>query len=44
MLSPNRTSPEPGSVTPNASTADLIEEIARGNGVVLVDEEVRENE
>jgi 3,4-dihydroxy 2-butanone 4-phosphate synthase/GTP cyclohydrolase II len=44
MLSPTRSTPGSGSATPIASTAQIIEEIGRGNLVVLVDDEDRENE
>ena len=44
MLSPTRSTPGFGSATPIASTAQIIEEIGRGNLVVLVDDEDRENE
>jgi len=44
MLSPSRSTPAPGSVTPIASTVEIIQEIGRGNLVVLVDDEDRENE
>jgi len=44
MLSPTRSTPGFGSATPTASTAQIIEEIGRGNLVVLVDDEDRENE
>src|SRR6266566_6088079 len=44
MLSPTRSTPGFGSATPIASTARIIEEIGRGNLVVLVDDEDRENE
>src|SRR5260221_9446613 len=44
MLSPTRSTPGFGSATPIASTAQIIEEIGRGNIVVLVDDEDRENE
>jgi 3,4-dihydroxy 2-butanone 4-phosphate synthase/GTP cyclohydrolase II len=44
MLTPTRSTPGSGSATPIASTARIIEEIGRGNLVVLVDDEDRENE
>jgi len=44
MLLRPRSTPGFGSATPIASTAQIIEEIGRGNLVVLVDDEDRENE
>lgn len=46
MLSPTRFTPEPEpeSTSSIAQTIEIIEEIARGNLVVLVDDEDRENE
>src|SRR5207253_10420184 len=44
MLSPNRSLSEPVTASPIASTAEIIAEIGRGNVVVLVDDEDRENE
>jgi 3,4-dihydroxy 2-butanone 4-phosphate synthase/GTP cyclohydrolase II len=44
MLSPDRSTLEPAQTAPIASTAEIIREIGRGNVVVLVDDEDRENE
>jgi 3,4-dihydroxy 2-butanone 4-phosphate synthase/GTP cyclohydrolase II len=44
MLAPKRSTIRPESDTPIASTAEIIEEFGRGNLVVLVDDEDRENE
>jgi len=44
MLSAARSTPEPESAAPVAPTAEIIGEIGRGNLVVLVDDEDRENE
>jgi len=44
MLSATRKMPEPGLTAPIAATAEIIEEVRRGNLVVLVDDEDRENE
>jgi 3,4-dihydroxy 2-butanone 4-phosphate synthase/GTP cyclohydrolase II len=44
MLSATRATSESGSAMPIASTAEIIEQIGRGNLVVLVDDEDRENE
>src|SRR5215469_16136772 len=44
MLSPNLSASESIAASPIASTAEIIQEIGRGNVVVLVDDEDRENE
>src|SRR5580700_5318915 len=44
MLSATRSTMEPDSADPLAPTAEIISEIRRGNLVVLVDDEDRENE
>jgi 3,4-dihydroxy 2-butanone 4-phosphate synthase/GTP cyclohydrolase II len=44
MLSATRSTMEPDSADPLAPTAEIISEIRRGNRVVLVDDEDRENE
>src|SRR5690348_16118076 len=44
MLSPNLSTSDAITASPIASTAEIIREIGRGNVVVLVDDEDRENE
>ncbi|HEX4597719.1 MAG TPA: bifunctional 3,4-dihydroxy-2-butanone-4-phosphate synthase/GTP cyclohydrolase II [Burkholderiaceae bacterium] len=44
MLSANRSTLEPAAGAPIASAAEIVEEIRRGQVVVLVDDEDRENE
>jgi len=44
MLAPTRSTFRPESAAPIASTVEIIEEFRRGNLVVLVDDEDRENE
>jgi 3,4-dihydroxy 2-butanone 4-phosphate synthase/GTP cyclohydrolase II len=44
MLSANRSTLEPAAAAPIASAAEIVEEIRRGQVVVLVDDEDRENE